>query len=452
MITTMSLPSAPVQPSYASVTHDLLSADSKLARFSGARSTRRITLGLIVLTTLLLTISPTVLRGQMPDNFDAFWRYFIDFDVYREGGAAFARGENLYTQDYSVGGITLPFTYPPLAALFFVPFSWVSVNFGASILGWLSIAALWWLLVLVARTVFPSWSRESIFGLALLMTLLGMSFEPVYETISFGQINILLCLLVAIDLLARRTWLPRGFLIGLAAALKLTPAVFGLYFLVRRDWKAAGWSIASGIGWSLFAWLIAAESSREYWFNTLHDPSRIGGLAYASNQSFRGVYVRILSEDTAETIWLITVFIIIALVGYVMYGFVQRQAYATAMLMNSLIALLCSPVSWSHHWVWAVPMILVLASYASGCFPQVRSTLLWVATSFATFFFIASLHWKFPYSENQELAWSVSQQILGASYVFGSFAALVISAVIFWRIGLHPRARVPVSVVQDPEP
>ncbi|MDO4928316.1 MAG: glycosyltransferase 87 family protein [Corynebacterium sp.] len=447
----MSQPSAPVQSSYASVSHDLLPADSKLARFCGAQRTRRITLGLIVLVTLLLTISPTVLRGQGPESFDAFWRYFIDFDVYREGGAAFAHGENLYTQDYSVGGITLPFTYPPLAAAFFVPFSWVSVNFGGSILGWLSIAALWWILVLVARTVFPSWSRESIVGLALLMTLVGTSFEPVVQTISFGQINILLCLLVTIDLLARRTWLPRGFLIGLAAALKLTPAVFGLYFLVRRDWKAAGWSLASGIGWSLFAWLIAAESSREYWLHTLHDPSRIGGLAYAANQSFRGVYVRIFSEDTAATIWLITVFIVIALVAYVMYGFIQRQAYAAAMVINALIALLCSPVSWSHHWVWAVPMILVLGSYAASFFPQLRSTLLWVATSFGAFFFIACLHWKFPHSGNQELLWSVSQQILGASYVCGNFAALVISAVLLWRIGLHPQPQ-SVSATQRQEP
>jgi len=45
--------------------------------------------------------------------------------------------------------------------------------------------------------------------------------------------------LVALDCLVAKPKWPRGMLIGVAAAIKLTPAVFVLFFLLRRDYRSA---------------------------------------------------------------------------------------------------------------------------------------------------------------------------------------------------------------------
>ena len=73
--------------------------------------------------------------------------------------------------------------------------------------------------------------------------------EPLRANLEFGQINVVLMTLVIADCVPRRTYWPRGALLGVAVALKLTPAVFLLYFLLRRDRRAAvttvrGWRFA----------------------------------------------------------------------------------------------------------------------------------------------------------------------------------------------------------------
>ena len=59
--------------------------------------------------------------------------------------------------------------------------------------------------------------------------------EPVRNTLNYGQVNVALMALVAADCLAAAPRWPRGALVGLAAAVKLTPAAFVLFFLLRRD-------------------------------------------------------------------------------------------------------------------------------------------------------------------------------------------------------------------------
>src|SRR6202045_625832 len=56
--------------------------------------------------------------------------YRIDIDVYRMGGQAWLDGRALYADGamfHTRGGLDLPFTYPPLAAVAFAPFAWLSL-------------------------------------------------------------------------------------------------------------------------------------------------------------------------------------------------------------------------------------------------------------------------------------------------------------------------------------
>lgn len=167
----------------------------------------------------------------------------------------------------------------------------------------------------------------------------AMLAEPITQTFSFGQINILLTALVVIDLL----WVKkaRGILTGIAIAIKLTPAVFLAVFFVRREWKAFFTTLGSFVAAGLIAFAANSHSSIEYWTSTLRDSERIGGLAYSANQSLRGLFTR-LSPDNAETLWLVGVFVVIAIVWFAMER-LSRGNQVVLMLLAASVSLLCSP-------------------------------------------------------------------------------------------------------------
>lgn len=317
--------------------------------------------------------------GQAVANSEDLLWYHIDFHVYQLGAEAMLRGENIYTQDYAVADIMLPFTYPPLAAMLFAPLSLVPTNLGAAILTVINVALLWHCITLVLRAATKLKSGKTIGGVPLTVVSLGLTVvlmwcEPVRSTMGFGQVNIILMWLVLLDTLGKRRFVPSGTLVGLAAAIKLTPAVFGLYFLVRRQWAKAATAVVSGVGFSGLAWLISPENSSQYWLHTLHDPSRIGGLSAESNQSWNGWLYRNATlaaqgadaqiQEPANWVWLLGAVAFGLLVVAAMIILKRKQAYVAMVFANATVALVCSPVSWSHHWVWFAPLmayLLVLA-------------------------------------------------------------------------------------------
>ncbi|MCL0120582.1 glycosyltransferase 87 family protein [Corynebacterium pygosceleis] len=363
----------------------------------------------------VVSVLPMVLNVSHPDN-GQLLRYHIDFDVYRSGGRSLLDGVALYTGSFPVGGIELPFTYPPLAAILFAPTALLDRDLGASLLNLAGVVALWWCLVIVIERLRPDWSRSTGRTAALVLLPFLLRLEPVTETLNFAQVNILLMAAVIIDTVSRRTRLPRGTLIGLAAAIKLTPAVFGLYFLVRRDWRSAAVCVSSGIGFTVLAWLITPANSSEYWLHTLSDPDRIGQLSYTGNQSIRGVVARLLGDGAQTPVWFISVLFVLAAVVLAMLRAVRHGAFLGAVLLNATVALLCSPVSWTHHWVWVAPLIVVLGARAVDLRGTRAGALaLWLAGFFATAGVLAP-HWTLPYRGAEE-DWSVAAHLTGNTYV-----------------------------------
>ncbi|GAB3707533.1 glycosyltransferase 87 family protein [Corynebacterium nasicanis] len=343
---------------------------------------------------------------------DLTLRYAIDIDVYRAGARAFLEGDNLYTRGYEVGGITLPFTYPPLAAILFIPVA--LLPYGVALVAWTFASAvlLWWCLTIVLRHAVPGLAPADHRVLAAWILPLALLAEPVRETLGFGQINIILMALVLADTLTRRPWLPRGVLIGLAAAIKLTPAVFILVFLVRRQWRHAAVTFCAGVGFTLLAALLSWRNSLTYWLETLSDTGRIGGESYASNQSLRGLLARLAApgEQADSRLWLLLVLLALALVIVAMW---RAQTKLATVLLASTVALLCSPVSWSHHWVWLVPMAVTLLAGAGR--------ILGVFVLAAVFF---SPHWLLPNNHGLEHAWPWWAQLVGSSYLLVTLAVV----------------------------
>ncbi|MFD7935732.1 glycosyltransferase 87 family protein [Streptomyces sp. NPDC059755] len=258
--------------------------------------------------------------------------------------------------DYRVPGTPYGFTYPPFAAVVMLPMALVGLRTAIVTALLLDLAALTFA---VRVCVGPRWRRYGWYGAGLAACALAL-FEPLRDTLSFGQVNLLLLALVLADggLLAsgRTRWVGVG--IGLAAAVKLTPALFIGLLLVARRWRAAAVATAVAAAATAFAALVAPDASRFYWTRALWDTTRVGRLDYVSNQSLQGVLARLGVESRA--VWAVLV-----LAALVWWAWRARRAVAArdwqaAFALTGLTACLVSPVTWVHHLVWLLPSFAVL--------------------------------------------------------------------------------------------
>ncbi|RMB83076.1 glycosyltransferase family 87 protein [Streptomyces shenzhenensis] len=303
-----------------------------------------------LLIVMVLAAAVTAFTATVP-----LLRDFFDLRVYHGAVDTWIHhGGRLY--DYRVPGTTYGFTYPPFAAVAMLPMALMGLHTAIAVCLLLNLGALAVVLRLLAG---PDWRRHGWFGWALAVCLLAL-FEPVRDTFSFGQVNVLLLALVLVDawLLAtgRDRWAGVG--IGLAAAVKLTPAVFiGLLLLTRR-WRAAATATAVALAATALAAWVDPGASRFYWTEALWDTSRVGRLDYVSNQSVQGVLARL--GETGRPLWAAAVLLVLCVWAWRARRAVAAGDWTAAFALTGLVACLVSPITWVHHLVWLLPSFAVL--------------------------------------------------------------------------------------------
>ena len=357
---------------------------------------------------------------------------FLDLEVYRLGVQTWLSGGDLYGVLPSTStGRVLPFIYPPFAALVMVPltvtgwvFAWVTL-FIASLLS-LAITVY-----VVLRALWPSGGHSGALAATSAVLPFCLVLEPVLETFRFGQVNLVLMAMVAVDCLLVRTRWPRGVLIGLAAAVKLTPAAFLLYFLLRRDYRAAATTtltaaVATGIGA-----LVAPAPSGRYWGGGLAGVSGVSGSPFFTNQTFQAVLARAgASGLELKAAWLLLSAGLLLLA----VPAIRRAPRPLAVMATAGVALLVSPTSWSHHWVWIAPALLV-----AGVSAWRAPSRLWAAiTVLLAVIFVVAPHQFLPHDDGREMSWSTVQQVIGASYV-------IVTVAVFFLLWQTWRNRQPVD-------
>lgn len=285
------------------------------------------------------------------------WRpNMIDLDVYRRSAELVLQGRDFYNVE-----AWLPFIYPPFAVLLAIPFALLGII--GSQLFWLIVNGLM-VMALVYRLGFAGWK------LSIIATAAIWLIEPMRVTLGFGQVNIFLMCLVAYDLLPgprvlgnRRRVLPQGWLTGVATAIKLTPAIFAVYLFLAGKVKAAIVAFVSFLVATLIGWVVLPGPSMTYWGRLIAGDSGLNtGMKYYTNQSIIGSYIRFTEENPDK----------IPLGGIVLAAFVCVVGVAAAVLwhrlghisfavcITAMTALLASPISWSHHFVWVLPLAIVL--------------------------------------------------------------------------------------------
>jgi alpha-1,2-mannosyltransferase len=366
--------------------------------------------------------------------------YRIDIDVYRMGGQAWIDGRPLYADGamfHTHGGLELPFTYPPLAAVAFSPFVWLSLDVA-------SIAiTLTTLVLLIASTVIvlsrldvwprtavtsePAWLRRCWLAAAIVAPAV-IYLEPIRSNFDFGQINVVLMTLVIADCVPRKTPWPRGMLLGVAIALKLTPAVFLLYFLLRRDTRALLVTASSAVVATLAGFAFAWRDSWEYWTATVRNTDRIGTATLNTNQNIAGALARLgLGEGERFVLWMLACFAVLALTIWAARRVLQAGEPVLALICVAMFGLVVSPVSWSHHWVWVLPTLLVSAVVA---FRRRRAAL-----GLVTLAGIALMVWTpIPLMpKHHETSASLWRQLAGGSYLWWAIAMIAVAGTVSVR-------------------
>lgn len=193
---------------------------------------------------------------------------------------------------------------------------------------------------------------------AMLWTAVAIWFEPIRNILDFSQVGVFLTVTVLYAVHTKRAWVS-GVLVGMATGVKLTPAITGIYFLATRRWKAA--LVTAGVFLAtigLSAAFFPAET--RYYFTDLIDHFSVP-LSTALNQSWRGTLGRIAGHDVegwSQLAVLLTLALALA-------AWLRIRDDLGRLLVIQLFALTATPIAWTHHWVWVIPLIVWLVYQGS---------------------------------------------------------------------------------------
>ncbi len=284
----------------------------------------------------------------------------IDLDVYRTGAATLLGGRDLY--GVVDAGTGLPFTYPIFAAVVFVPLALLPLAVARVVITLLTLAGL---VVICQLALRLGWRRTGAGAVAVSIAVaaLAVSAHPVLDTILFGQINVILVALVLVDIVLV-TGRGRGVLVGLAAGIKLTPGLFILYYLVTGDRRAARTAAVSAAATVLVGFAVQPGPAWAFWTRYVFDPARTGNVTYAGNQSLLALTARLLRVEHPPAVLVDALTVAVVGAALVLARRLHRAGDALAAVCAVAAgALLASPISWSHHWVWFLPAAFAVAAW-----------------------------------------------------------------------------------------
>lgn len=437
-----------------------------------------------------------LLGATYPQMYDKDYKLPQHFDVYVYWYALnnWFSGNSLYDwyalPDYKM----YPFTYPPFGAWVLSPLTWFDYETAARLMIMAIALQTAVIVALVGRSL--GWSWGSAFAIAPWVAILVQQcLEPFTQSVGFAQVNTAMMALVMIDVAAPPSWKGRGVASGLAAAIKLTPAIAVLIFLLRRQWRSAITMVATSLAVTLLSWVISPGESARFFFDAMWDPQRAGDAYYTSNQNLKGFVARALPENTWSIAWAITV--ALALVAAV-WLCLRIQAAATSVVtphsasddaapgpLNAAtpatgvtvsaasaalvapagdavelaasdavaapvlpenlatlltaavimtLGLLVSPITWSHHWVWGLASVVALIAVTL----RLKSAPLAALALVQGALFIMAPHWWFSHGQVNELHWNVVEQLVGSSYTLAAIASGVALA---WALPVQATAR-----------
>jgi alpha-1,2-mannosyltransferase len=345
----------------------------------------------------------------------------LDFDIYMMGGSHFFGG-HLYEVRYP--SPQLGFTYPPFSALAFSPLTLVPRQTAQYLWAAANLGVLAGLLAASLRAARPALSSRRVVQWSLVLMTPAIWLDPVKLTFSYGQVNIVLVALILVDLTGQARLggraLPEGVLTGLAAAAKLTPLIFVPFlFLVRRG-RAAAVALATFLGVVVVVAALGPSTSWAYWTKYAFDAGRVGSNSYISNQNLSGALERFHHRVVPHSVFYgIDVILAVAGLALAVWAY-RRSSHLLGILVCATVGMVVSPITWVHHMVWAVPILIWL------CLADDRPRGGWLWAGAGALLLWRAPIWSLPYGgSGQELHEHGWQLVVGSSYFFAMIVFLV---------------------------
>ncbi|MEU8622327.1 glycosyltransferase 87 family protein [Streptomyces sp. NPDC048623] len=382
--------------------------------------------------------SPAVAAAVCLLSFTAFWVAqrlahvnMLDVMVYRAEAETLRAGGDLYAMRATSANLAM--TYPPFAAALFVPLTLVGVPLMRTLTTAGNLLLVVALVRLSLQLVRPALARPAaragLWRTTLWIAAVVVWCEPVWTTLRYGQINLLVAVAVLWDLTRREggrgsRWAGLG--IGLATAVKLTPGLFVVLLfaagllLWRRDRAMNQWlrTALTATGVFLMTTLTTAlalpADSKKFWTETLFETGRVGHAEETANQSLSGVLARLLHTDAPGLWWVAAAVLLGGAAMVLAVRAAVRGDRAVAVTVTAFTALMISPISWSHHWVWCVPLLILLYD---------RCTRAWIVTGAVAVAFASFALWWVPHDPGRpELDQNAGQMLLSAVYPLTALA------------------------------
>ncbi len=360
----------------------------------------------------------------------------FDLWIYLWGGRAVSHGLRLYSVQLRGNNW---FTYPPFAAALFTPLSFlppvlVGVAWEAG-----TVAALAWSALACLRLA----GYQPAPAATAAVTAAALLLEPVYHTLYLGQVNVFLLALVLADIRRAAAGRPAGIGIGLAAAIKLIPGLFIVFLLAARRVRDAVTASAVFAACAAAGYAVNPAASRLYWTRLFDDTSRVSAT-YISNQTPYAALARILGGTSHVGPWYLAISAALALAGITAAArLAARRDWLAAAALTGITSLLVSPISWTHHWVWALPALLTLLLRAAT--PAARIT-----TAAAYALFITAPMWFTPWAgDSAQLGFHWALTLAANSFLIAGLAYLTWMTIHAWRPQPVSHHRAPLVPIMD---
>jgi alpha-1,2-mannosyltransferase len=351
----------------------------------------------------------------------------IDLQVYVYAVKDMLAGKDIFATTIPIW--SLYFIYPPIAAILMTPLAFGPYVFWQVV--W-TAGLVWAQQSVLKRCGAPRGWKLGLLGIAVVLAV-----EPIRTTLGYGQVNTMLMALVVADLLPdppeHRRRIPQGILIGLAAAIKLTPALFVIFMFLIGKRRGA---ITAVISFAVFTGIGAILLFREtvVFFSGLSGgDTRTASPLYAGNQSLLGVFFRLGDSSRTTTLLGLAVAGVLAVLGCLVAAHWWRSGEKVfAIAIVGLTTCLASPLSWTHHYVWILPMAMAVLSpgvprwarYVGGFW------VVWVCACLP----LAAL----PYGGGRERQFDFLQQLVAN---LGPMLGVILLVGLAWQLVVSTRAQ-----------
>lgn len=360
----------------------------------------------------------------------------IDLQVYVYAVHDMLAGHDIYATKTPFWN--LYFIYPPIAAV---------------LMWFLALGSyVMWQVVWTAGLV---WAEQSVLRrcgvprgwlLGLIGVAVVLAVEPIRTTLGYGQVNTMLMALVVADLLPyhpeRRRRIPAGVLIGLAAAIKLTPALFVVFALLIGRRRAALGGIVSFLAFTAVGAIFQFSQTLEFWGGLSGGNTRTASPLYAGNQSLLGVFFRVAgSSRTTALAGLAAAGLVALLAGLVAAQWWRAGQQVFAVGLVGLATCLASPLSWTHHYVWILPLGVAVVRPAASRTRAAEPLPRWarVLGGFWVLWVCACLPLAvLPYGGGRERHFTLLQSVVAD---LGPLLGVILVVTLAWRLVSQSRSR-----------